>query len=145
MELLQEIANISGKPGLYRIVKPGRTGVIVESLDDVKKREMVNANAKVSVLKEISIYSEDYNKSTPLSDIFFKIRELHGEKVEIDIKTVSNKDVFSFFEKIMPDYDREKVYHTDVKKIIQWYNLLSKNLPEIFEVKAASEEAEAEK
>ncbi|NBA85041.1 hypothetical protein GVN16_04680 [Emticicia sp. CRIBPO] len=145
MELLQEIANISGKPGLYRIVKPGRTGVIVESLDDVKKREMVNANAKVSVLKEISIYSEDYNKSTPLSDIFFKIRELHGEKVEIDVKTVSNKDVFSFFEKIMPDYDREKVYHTDVKKIIQWYNLLSKNLPEIFEVKAASEEAEAEK
>jgi len=145
MELLQEIANISGKPGLYRIVKPGRTGVIVESLDDVKKREMVNANAKVSVLKEISIYSEDYNKSTPLSDIFFKIRELHGEKVEIDIKTASNKDVFSFFEKIMPDYDREKVYHTDVKKIIQWYNLLSKNLPEIFEVKAASEEAEAEK
>lgn len=145
MELLQEIANISGKPGLYRIVKPGRTGVIVESLDDVKKREMVNANAKVSVLKEISIYSEDYNKSTPLSDIFFKIRELHGEKVDIDVKTVSNKDVFSFFEKIMPDYDREKVYHTDVKKIIQWYNLLSKNLPEVFEVKEASEEAEAEK
>ncbi len=140
MELLQEIANIAGKPGLYRIVKPGRTGVIVESLDEIKKREMVNANAKVSVLKEISIYSDEYNKSTPLADIFLKIRELFGEQIDIQVKTATNQELFGFFEKVMPDYDREKVYHTDVKKVIQWYNVLSKYLPEIFEVKAAEEE-----
>jgi hypothetical protein len=135
MELLQEVANISGKPGLYRIVKPGRAGVIVESLDSLKKREMINANAKVSVLKEISIYTEDINKSTPLGEIFVSIKEKFGEKVDIDTKNVQNKEIFSFFEKVMPDYDKERVYATDVKKIINWFNILSANLPELFETK----------
>lgn len=135
MELLQEVANISGKPGLYRIIKPGRAGVIVESLDSLRKREMINANAKVSVLKEISVYTEDINKATPLGEIFISIKEKFGEKVDIDIKNVQNKEIFSFFEKVMPDYDKERVYATDVKKIINWFNILSVNLPELFETK----------
>ncbi|MCP9768004.1 hypothetical protein EGI22_08770 [Lacihabitans sp. LS3-19] len=137
MELLQEVANISGKPGLYRIVKPGRAGVIVESLDSLKKREMINANAKVSVLKEISVYTEDINKATPLGEIFMSIKEKFGEKVDIDVKNAQNKEIFAFFEKVMPDYDKERVYATDVKKIINWFNILSANLPELFETKAA--------
>lgn len=135
MELLQEVANISGKPGLYRIVKPGRAGVIVESLDQLKKREMINANAKVSVLKEISVYTEDVNKATPLGEIFMNIRKDFGNKVDIDSKTASNKEIFDFFGKVMPDFDKERVYPTDVKKIINWYNILSENLPELFEIK----------
>jgi hypothetical protein len=135
MELLQEVANISGKSGLYRIVKPGRAGVIVESLDILKKREMINANAKVSVLKEISVYTEDINKATPLGEIFMSIKEKFGEKVDIDTKNVQNIEIFSFFEKVMPDYDKERVYATDVKKIINWFNILSANLPELFETK----------
>src|SRR5690606_5460032 len=106
MELLQEVANISGKPGLYRIVKPGRAGVIVESLDAIRKREMVNANAKVSVLKEISVYTETSNESVPLGEIFQAIRKQHGEKVDFDIKNASNKQFFEFFEGILPEYDR---------------------------------------
>lgn len=98
MELLQEVANISGKPGLYRIVKPGRAGVIVESLDSLKKREMINANAKVSVLKEISVYTEDINKATPLGEIFMSIKEKFGEKVDIDVKMLRIKK-FSGFSK----------------------------------------------
>ena len=129
MELLQEVANISGKPGLYRNVKPGRAGVIVESLDQLHKREMINANAKVSVLKEISVYTEDVNKATPLGEIFLSIRKDFGLKIELDTKTASNKDIFDFFAKVMPDFDRERVYPTDVKKIITWYNILSENLP----------------
>lgn len=142
MELLQEVANISGKPGLYRIVKPGRVGVIVESLDAATKREMVNANAKVSVLKEISVYTDNANESVPLGEIFLTIRKTHGEKVDLDTKNATNKQLFDFFETVLPDYDRERVYATDVKKIINWYHIISEYLPEAFEEKAEEENAE---
>lgn len=145
MELLQEVANISGKPGLYRIIKPGRAGVIVETLDQLHKREMINANAKVSVLKEISVYTEDINKATPLGEIFLSIRKDFGNKVELDTKNATNKEIFDFFEKVMPDFDKERVYPTDVKKIINWYNILSENLPELFESKEEEVEAKEEK
>lgn len=138
MDLLEEVANISGKPGLFRVVKPGRVGVIVESLDSDRKREMINANAKVSILKEISVYTEDVNKSLPLADIFTKIKADFGDDLKIDIKTADNKAIFAFFEKVMPDFDRERVYATDVKKIITWYKILLNFLPEIFEAPKAS-------
>jgi hypothetical protein len=145
MELLKEVANISGKPGLYRIVKPGRAGVIVESLDQLHKREMINANAKVSVLKEISVYTEDINKATPLGEIFLSIRKDFGNKVELDTKNATNKEIFDFFGKVMPDFDKERVYPTDVKKIINWYNILSENLPELFDTNVEEVVAKEEK
>jgi hypothetical protein len=132
MELLRDIAHISGKSGLYRILKPGRGGVIVETLDEKKQKEMVSSNARVSVLKDISIYTEDPNKSTPLGDIFLKTRELHGEKVEFDFKTASNNQIFDLFATVMPDFDRERVYASDIKKIVSWYNILSAAMPELF-------------
>ncbi|MFN4084508.1 MAG: DUF5606 domain-containing protein [Spirosomataceae bacterium] len=142
MELLQEVANISGKPGLYRIVKPGRAGVIVETLDAQKKKELIPVNAKVSVLKDISIYTEQYDKSVPLADLFLKIRELFGAQVEMDVKSANATELFDFMAKILPDFDRERVYSSDVKKIIQWYNILSVELPGLFEAPTAeSEEA----
>jgi hypothetical protein len=144
MELLQEVANISGKPGLFRIIKPGRAGVIVESLDATKKREMINANAKVSVLKEISVYTENVNDSKPLGEIFLAIKEAHGAKVELDTKKASNNELFDFFGAVMPEFDKERVYATDIKKIINWYNALSEHLPEAFEVKENSEVKEEE-
>ena len=143
MELLRDIAHISGKSGLYKILKPGRGGVIVETLDDKKQREMVSANARVSVLKDISIYTEDQNKSIPLSDIFLKIRELHGETIADDYKSFSNNQLFDFFGQIMPDFDRQKVYPADVKKILGWYNVLSKQLPEVFTAPTTEDESEA--
>lgn len=142
MELLRDIAHISGKSGLYKILKPGRNGVIVETLDDKKQREMVSANARVSVLKDISIYTEDQNKSVPLSDIFLKIRELHGETVADEYKNFSNNQLFDFFGEIVSDFDRQRVYASDIKKIIGWYNVLSKNLPEVFTAPASEETSE---
>ena len=86
-------------------------------------------------MKEISVYTEDVNKATPLGEIFMNIRKDFGNKVDIDSKTASNKEIFDFFGKVMPDFDKERVYPTDVKKIINWYNILSENLPELFEIK----------
>ena len=146
MELLRDIAHIAGKSGLYKILKPGRGGVIVETLDEKKQREMVSANARVSVLKDISIYTEDQSQSLPLSDILLKIRELHGEIVPNDYKNFSNNQLFDFFGEIMPDFDRQKVYPSDIKKIINWYNVLAQYLPEIFiaQPEATAEEAAVE-
>ena len=141
MELLRDIAHISGKSGLYKILKPGSGGVIVETLDEKKQKEMVSSNARVSVLKDISIYTEDQNKSVPLGDILLKARELYGEKVEFDFKNASNNRIFDLFSEIMPDFDRQKVYPSDIKKIIVWYNILSQYMPELFVPEAGANEA----
>jgi Domain of unknown function (DUF5606) len=135
MELLKEVANISGQSGLYKILKPTRTGVIVESLDGKKARSVVGANARVSVLKDISVYMANHqDNSIPLGDIFLAIREKHGEKVEMNTKTSSDSELFDFLDTVAPDFDREKVYASDVKKMINWYNILSANMPEVFEI-----------
>jgi hypothetical protein len=134
MELLKEVANISGQSGLYRILKPTRTGVIVESLDGKKARSVVGANARVSVLKDISVYMANHqDNSIPLGDIFLAIREKHGEKVEMNTKAATDAELFDFLDTVAPDFDREKVYTSDVKKMINWYNILSMNMPEVFE------------
>ena len=143
MELLQEVANISGKPGLYRIIKPGRAGVIVESLDTQKKKELVNVNAKVSILKDISIYTDEFEKAVPLSELFLKIKELFGETIELDPKKAAPIELFDFMSKILPNFDRERVYSSDVKKIIQWYTILTEQLPEVFETPEVKSEEEA--
>jgi len=136
MELLKEVANISGKSGLYRILKPTRTGVIVESLDGKKERSVVGANARVSVLKDISVYMSDHqDSSVPLADIFFALKEKYNEGVELNTKTAYNEELYAILSEVAPDFDRERVYPSDVKKIINWFNTLLKNLPEAFEVK----------
>ncbi|MDI9864813.1 DUF5606 family protein [Flectobacillus longus] len=137
MELLKEVANISGKSGLYRILKPTRTGVIVESLDGKKERSVVGANARVSVLKDISVYMSDHqDSSVPLADIFFALKEKYSEGVELNTKNASDEELYAILGEVAPDFDRERVYPSDVKKIINWFNTLLKNLPEAFEVKA---------
>jgi hypothetical protein len=134
MEALQDVAHIAGRPGLFKIVKPGRSGVIVESMDGSKKREIVSVNAKVSVLKDISIYSEEHDKSTPLADIFNTLKTQHPDKIEFDTKGSTPAEFFTFFEAVMPDFDKERVYSSDIKKIIQWYNLLVTEMPELFKI-----------
>ncbi|MCE7042225.1 DUF5606 domain-containing protein [Dyadobacter sp. CY312] len=132
MDLLKEIANVSGKGGLFRILKPSRAGVIVESLDEKREKTLIGPTARVSVLKDVSIFTDGEEESVPLADVFLKIREIHGEQVSIDLKASSDKDLIEFLNKILPDFDRSKVYISDIKKIITWYNLLSKYTPELF-------------
>ncbi|MBC7922109.1 MAG: DUF5606 domain-containing protein [Ferruginibacter sp.] len=140
MELLKEVAHISGKGGLFRIIKPTRSGVIVESLDEAKGRSVVGANSRVSILKEISVYTDSKEGATALADVLSAIHEKYGKPLEINPKTASETAVAGFFAEIVPDYDRDRVYLSDMKKIITWYNTLISHLPEIFEKKA--EEAE---
>ncbi|MCE7068337.1 DUF5606 domain-containing protein [Dyadobacter sp. CY326] len=144
MDLLKEIANVSGKGGLFRILKPSRAGVIVESLDEKREKTLIGPTARVSVLKDVSIFTDGEEESAPLADVFLKIREEHGEEVTLQPKTASDKELIEFLNKILPDFDRSKVYVSDIKKIITWYNLLSKYTPELFEASAAEETAEAE-
>ena len=144
MELLKEIANVSGKGGLFRILKPSRAGVIVEGLDEKREKTLIGPTARVSVLKDVSIFTEGEVESVALADVFLKIKEVHGATVGLDVKTASDKDLVEFLNKILRDFDRSKVYVSDIKKVINWYNLLSKYVPELFteaEVSEAVEEA----
>jgi len=139
MDLLKEIANVSGKSGLFRILKPSRAGVIVESLDDKHEKTLIGPTARVSVLKDVSIFTDGEEESVALADVFLKIKEVHGEEIAVNTKTASDKELIEFLNKILPDFDRSKVYVSDIKKIITWYNLLSKHLPELFEAQTEEE------
>jgi hypothetical protein len=132
MEILKEIANVSGKSGLYRILKPSRSGVIVESLDGKKEKTMIGASARVSVLKDVSIFVEGAQDSVPLSQVFMKIKSIYNEKVTISLKESSDKDLVEFLDQVLPEFDRERVYVSDIKKIISWYNTIVENYPDAF-------------
>jgi hypothetical protein len=137
MEKLKEIAHISGKPGLYKIVKPTRTGVIVETLDAKKEKSVVGNNAKVSVLNEISVFMDDHQDSSkPLAEILTQINTKYTEGLDFVTKELSEQKLTEKFLEIEPNFDRERVYSSDIKKIFSWFGLLKNVMPEIFTEKA---------
>ena len=139
--MLKKILSVSGKPGLYKLVSTSKTITLVESLID-EKRLPIYPNEKIVSLGEIAIYTSD--DEVPLKDVFAKMKEKeNGEKISDDKKS-GNKELFSYFESILPNYDKEKVYASDVKKIINWYNLLIDNKID-FETVEVSEEDNEEK
>lgn len=128
---LKDIASISGKGGLFKIVKPSRSGVIVESLDDKKKKMVVSAQNRVSTLNEVSIYTTTAEGSLPLKDVFRRIYK----EFEWDPGVGSSSDsdeLKAFFKHIVPEYDTEKVYDSDIKKVISWYKIITTQLPDFF-------------
>ncbi len=137
MEALKQIANVAGYSGLYRILKPGRAGVIVESLDDKKAKTMMGPTARVSVLSDISIYVDDESEeqSVPLGQVLLTINEKHGATVSVDPKG-SPDELADFMASVVPTFDRERVRTADIKKLIVWYGILRQFAPEIFEVTA---------
>ena len=121
--MLREILTISGRPGLYRLVARGNNCLIVESVDGAKKRMPVQGTDKVVSLGDISIFTEDGEMR--LGEVFRKIADKNEKKnIEIDLKKAANTELNSFFADIVPDYDRDKVYPSHIKKIIGWYNIL---------------------
>lgn len=121
---LEKILAISGKPGLYQIVTQTRTGAVVESLTD-KKRITVGAHSNISILSEIAIYT--LTEEVPLREVLKNIKEKEGGK-PTSISHKDSKDVLEeFFFEVLPEYDEDRVYPSDIKKIVQWYNLLQKN------------------
>ncbi|MDC6367455.1 MULTISPECIES: DUF5606 domain-containing protein [Flavobacteriaceae] len=121
---LDKILSIGGKPGLYRLLTQTRSGFVGESLLD-GKRITVSMRSNVSVLSEIAIYTLE--EEVPLREVFQKIKEKEGgEKTQISHKAEKIALEEYFFE-ILPNYDEDRVYASDIKKIIQWYNILIDN------------------
>ncbi len=127
---LKDIAVISGKGGLYKILKPTRTGVIVESIDDKKSRFAVSTSNRISVLEEISLYTKTTDGSTPLKQIFRKIYSEFKEDPGVQSSS-SPEELKAFFHHIEPEYDEEKVYLSDMKKIVSWYYVILNNFPDL--------------
>ena len=120
---LEGIINISGKPGLYKVISQGNNTVIVESLIDGVKTPL-HSNAQANMLEEIGIYTNDDTRS--LSDIFDNIAQKENCKQTINHKSPVN-ELLAYFIEILPDYDQERVYVSDIKKVFQWYNTMQKN------------------
>ncbi len=129
---LSKIATVSGKPGLFLIFKPTKGGVIIEALDDKKSKTIVSSSHKVSILHEVSIYTTTKDGSIPLADVLKKINEKFKGVLPIEPKA-DNQVLLNFLEEILPEFDKEKVRPSDVKKLLTWYNILIKYSPTTFE------------
>ena len=135
--MFERILTISGKPGLYRLLSSGRNMFIVEMLDASKKRMPVYNSESVVMLDDIAIYTD--TEEIPLREVFAKIYEKEGAVLPFDLKMATPEEMVEYFEGIMPDYDRERVYLTHIKKMYAWYNILVAN--GVVEFAAAEEEA----
>lgn len=123
--MFERILTVSGKPGLFQLLSQGRNMFIVESVDATKKRMPVYNSDKVVMLDDIAIYTD--TEEVPLRDVFAKIYEKENGVIQLDIKASTPEELVEYFESVMPDYDRERVYLTHIKKIYSWYNILVAN------------------
>ena len=117
------ILAISGKPGLYRLISQGRGMLIVETVGADKKRLPAGARVRVTSLNDVSMYTNEDDK--PLMEIFQSIADKeNGQPTSIDYKKASKQELADFMASVLPDYDRDRVHDSDIKKLIQWYNIL---------------------
>lgn len=137
---LEKILSISGKPGLYKLKTQTRNGFLAESLVDGKKIS-VGARDNVSLLSEIAIYT--LTEELPLREVFKKISEKENGGETINHK-VPRVELEEFFFEVLPDYDEDRVYPSDIKKVVQWYNLLHKNGVTDFSEETEEETASSE-
>ena len=138
---LSKIVSISGKPGLYVIKSQAIGRLIVESVLDGKCTPAF-ARDRMSSLEEISIFSTDDDR--PLKEVFMMIHEKMGDKVDFDFKKASNEELREKFAFVMPDYDEEAVYPSDMKKVFAWYQMLNDKGLLDFTVEEEKSEAEPE-
>lgn len=136
--MFERILTISGKPGLYRLLSSARNMIIVEMVDASKKRIPVHNTDKVVMLDDIAIYTD--TEEVPLREVFAKIYEKENGVISLDLKMTTPEEQVEYFEGIMPDYDRERVYLTHIKKMFSWYNILVAN--GVVDFKVEEEQAE---
>jgi len=119
----ETILAISGKPGLYRLVSRGKATLIVESLDAAKKRMPAFSSDRVTSLADVAMYTDD--EDIALWKVFKSVGEKEDSKVSsLNWKKCSSKELREYFAEVLPTYDRERVHDSDIKKLIQWYNIL---------------------
>jgi len=138
--MLKTILSISGKPGLYKLISQGKNMLIVESISEDKKRIPAYGNEKVISLADIAMYTND--SEVPLKEVLASVlKKENGELASIDAKKSTSDQLRTYFAEILPDFDRERVYVTDIKKLISWYNILITNGITDFEAEEIAEEA----
>jgi hypothetical protein len=127
---LKDLASVSGKGGLFKVLKPGKAGMILESLDDTKTRIVASATTKISLLDEISIYTRTKEGTTPLVDVLRKIRKEFDGDLGVDGNS-DPSELKAFMKSVLPDFDEERVYVSDIKKLVKWYHAILVAAPEI--------------
>ena len=137
---LSEIASISGKGGLFKVLSPTKSGVILESLDETKTKLVATANNKLSLLQEISIYTTTKEGNIPLEDVLKKIYSEFKDDLGVDGNSEGN-ELKAFLKAVLPEYDEARVYVSDIKKLIKWYDAILKYAPEVLTAPAPAAEA----
>lgn len=140
---LAEIASISGKGGLFKVVAPTKSGVILESLDESKTKLVATTSHRLSLLHEISIYTTTKEGTVPLEDVLRKIHTDFGNDLGVDGNSDS-AELKSFMKAVLPTYDEDRVYTSDIKKLVRWYNTILKFAPELLKEKTEEKSKEKE-
>ena len=142
--MIKKILAISGKPGLYKLVSRGNKSLIVETIDEQKKRMPAFGAEKVVSLGDISIYTND-DKEVSLASVFESIKQnYNGTTVDLSPKKASQEDIIDFFAKVLPNYDTDRVRVSDMRKVLSWYNILVSNGINEFVATSADEDADEE-
>ena len=119
----ETVLAIAGKPGLYKLVSRGKNNLIVEALDATHRRQPAFATDLITSLNDIAMFTED--EDIALTKVLNNIKTLEeGKKASIDFKKASGQELQDYFTKVLPDWDRERVQNSHIKKLIQWYNIL---------------------
>lgn len=139
---LREIVAISGRGGLFRVISPARNGILVESLAEPKTRVLVPAQQQVSSLGDISLYTTTNDGTMPLADVLQAIHRTFGPQIALTAKS-GPQELVTFIRQAVPEYDADRVYLSDLKKLVTWYNLLGPQLGEAATDAPAEEEATA--
>lgn len=141
--MLKTILSISGRPGLYKLISQVKNMLIVEAIDATKKRFPAYGNEKIISLADIAMYTGD--AEVPLRDVLMSMKEKeNGAAVFLDPKKANAEQLREYLATVLPDFDRERVYPGDIKKLISWYNILVANGLTEFKEEATEEEAKAE-
>ena len=140
---LTEIATVSGKGGLFKVLAPTKSGVILESLDESKTKLVATTSHRLSLLNEISIYTTTKEGTVGLENILKKIHADFGSDIGVDLNSDAT-ELKSFMKAVLPEYDESRVYVSDIKKLVRWYDTLLKYAPELFTTPAEEKEAEKE-
>lgn len=123
---METIISIAGKPGLYRLVSRGKQNLIVEAIDATHRRMPAFASDRVTSLGDIAMYTDA--DDIALWEVLTKVGEKEGSKVlSLNYKKCSSKELRDYFAEVLPNYDRDRVHDSDIKKLLQWYNILVEN------------------
>lgn len=123
--MLQTILSIAGKPGLYKLVSRGKSNLIVESLDETHKRQPAFATDRVTSLADIAMFTD--SEDVPLGEILTKLRDKENGKVaSLNWRKASAKELQAYFGEVLPNFDRDRIHNSDIKKLLQWYEILVK-------------------